>query len=125
MGTQIFKLKKQAKDVEMNQAQCLSGYLQTLGFDCEQLEDMLYRVAEIISLKLKDELGEVLARRRADQEFTAAEEINQNSMVDQLIVLRQWYEDENAFFKAISENLNLNFFDVKKAYLLTDFASQA
>jgi hypothetical protein len=96
MTTQIFKLKNIGQEAHSSQAQRICAHLESLGFGCEDLEDLIYHLAEEISLKLKEEYGASTAQRMASQEFTAAEEISQNSMIDQVIVLRQSCESDDA-----------------------------
>ncbi len=116
MTTQIFKLKNLGHEAHSQQAQRICEHLESLGFGCEDLEDLIYRLAEEISFNLKEEYGASTAQRMASQEFTAAEEISQNSMIDQVIVLRQSCGNDDSLRSLLSKAL---FIDVPQELFKT------
>lgn len=109
MTTKIFNLKNNAKPADVENAQRLVTELESLGFRGEHLEDHVFRVAQAFALKYKEDVGESSAQRSAALEFTAAEEINQHSMLDQLIVIQQWISDEEKFAGLLEQSFGLKF----------------
>jgi hypothetical protein len=108
MTTQIFKLKNLGQAAHAQMAERICAHLEAMGFGCEHLDDSMYRVAEEISHKLLEEFGTSTAQRLAEQEFAAAEEVNQHSMVDQLIVLRQSCANNEAFAELLGSALRID-----------------
>lgn len=102
MTTQIFKLKEKSSPIAREQASKISNYLESIGFDGSPLDDKIFEIAESISLKLKENFGPSMAQKFSSQEFMAAEEINQHSLVEQIIVIQQWHESALDFHSVLS-----------------------
>lgn len=107
MPTRLYKLKQHLTHQHLEWAQRLSAHLQQLGFTGKEFDDLLYGIAQVVSLQLKAELSEKMATKLAENEYTAAEEINQHSLVDQLLVLRNWHLDDNELKILIMKSLGI------------------
>lgn len=107
MTTRIFKLKQGASSQNISWAKKMAEYLQSRGFDCSELDDLIYQVAESLSLQLKEELGATTAQKIAIHEYTAAEEVNKYSALDQLIILRSWHKSDEVLRQLLTSALGI------------------
>ena len=77
------------------------------GFIAVRCQNRSLNGLEATRQVLKAELSEKMATKLAENEYTAAEEINQHSLVDQLLVLRNWHLDDNELKILIMKSLGI------------------
>ena len=108
MTTRIFKLKTQASPADAQWARKLAAHLIDQGFEGGELDDLVYEVAESLARDLKTELGATMGKNPASREYTAAEEINQHSLEDQLLVIGQWHAGSDKLMQALKAALGID-----------------
>lgn len=108
MTTRIFKLKSQASPEHAEWAKKLAAYLVEKGFEGGELDDLVYEVAQSFARELKLGLSAKMGQSLADREYTAAEEINQHSVEDQLLVIGQWRLGDDKLIPALTAALGID-----------------
>ena len=107
MSSKIFQLQSKASAHDAEQVQHIARFLGDQGFDCKDLDDLVYGLAESICNGYRDEVGPATAQRLAQAEFNAANELNQMSMDQQLLVLRSSSESSKSFLDMLEAHLKL------------------
>lgn len=107
MSSKIFQLHKQATAEFTGQANEVERFLASQGFESKDIDDLVYVLAERLSNEYRDEVGATTAQRLAQAEYNAAEELNQISMNQQLLVLRCASKDLKSFKAMLEEHLKL------------------
>lgn len=108
MSSKIYQLQTQATANLISQAEEVSNTLAQQGFESKDIDDLVYALAERISNEYREDVGAITAQRLAQAEYNAAEELNQLSMNQQLLVLRASCDDYKSFKAMIETHLRLS-----------------
>lgn len=98
MSAQIVRIKLSAGPLHIANATRLAAALEARGFDPNDIDDLVYNVATEICRTQAELLTDPSMRERAAiAEYTAADEINESSMVEQLTLLAAWHGSPQKF----------------------------
>lgn len=102
--SQLGKLRRDATQEQKDAAAEVAAILVSKGYDQDDLEDPICRIAE----KLGDRKGrtDVERNKEVNIELSAADELNSLSIEDQLVVMAAFHETVPAFRAAVEEVLH-------------------
>lgn len=120
MSSQLFSLRCRASADQVACAIRMAGFLKQQGFGPQDLDDLVYTVAESICMRQREKLSddaclttvvesvdETDPSARARQEFSAADEINGRCMIDQLVVIGAWLGNVDKVRETLREALRI------------------